>query len=438
MLELNIERLAYGGDAIAHLDDGRTVFVKGACPGDRVAAEITDDRDRFARARVIDVISPSASRVKPGCPYFGSCGGCAWQHVSIDAQLSAKRDIVVDALVRIGRLPHVEPLVRPTVAPSQPYGYRNKIELVCDPASRRLDLGFHRQGSDEVVPIDACPLLPKRAEKAPKALTGALRYLAGQSDLGLRRVSVRVASATRDLEIALWTEPGPFQRAAAAKLLSAAVPATSIVRVLAKGPQKERRVAGVEVLSGKGAWREQLNGMSFAISAPSFFQVNTPGAEALIGLVLDSLALDGTDRVVDLFAGAGTFTLPLAQVAGDVVAVESASSAVRDLRRNLEHAGVWADVVGGDAAREIVGLGRFDALVVDPPRAGLDAAVIAALGSAKPRVVTYVSCDPATLARDAARLVEVGYSLTDATPVDLFPQTYHVETVARFERGPGA
>lgn len=434
MLELNIERLAYGGDAIGHLEDGRTVFVRGGCPGDRVSVEIVEDRGRFVRARTIEVLEASASRVSPPCPYFGLCGGCTWQHISAEAQREAKRDAVVDALHRIGHLPDVEPRVTATVAPGPEYGYRNKIELVADPAARRLELGYHRAASDEVVPIDTCLLLPSRAAKAPRALSGALRYLAGESDLKLRRVSIRVATFTKDLEVAVWTEPGPFPRAAAAKLVASALPNSSLVRVLIKGSDKERRIAGVEVLSGKGAWRERLGGTTYTLSAPSFFQVNTRAAEDLVRLVLQAIDVDGTDRVLDLYAGAGTFTLPLADVAGEVVAVEAASSAVRDLRRNLENAAVWADVVGGDAAREIAALGRFDAVVVDPPRAGLDAAVIAALGAAKPRVIAYVSCDPATLARDAARLAEAGFTLTDATPVDLFPQTYHVETVARFER----
>ncbi len=434
MLEVNIERLAYGGDAVAHLDDGRTVFVRGACPGDRVAIEVVEDRGRFVRARLHDVIEPSSSRVTAPCPYFGLCGGCSWQHIAAEVQRSAKRDSVIDALQRIGHVAQAEKLVVPTVARGPEYGYRNKIELVADPAAHRLELGFHRAASDEIVPIESCALLAPRASKAPRALTGALRYLSGEADLELRRVSVRAAAVTKDLEVAVWTDPGPFPRAAAAKLLSSALPATSIVRVLMRGAEKERRIAGVEVLAGKGAWRERLAGTSFSVSAPSFFQVNTRGAEELVRLVLAEAAPDGTDRVLDLFAGVGTFTLPLARVAGEVVAVEAAGSAVRDLRRNLERASLWAEVVGGDAAREIAELGRFDVVVVDPPRAGLDARVVTALGATRPRTVTYVSCDPATLARDAARLEQCGYRLTRATPVDLFPQTYHVETVARFER----
>lgn len=435
IVRLVIERLAYGGDSIAHLDDGRTAFVAGGVPGDIVEAVITADKGRYVSARIADVAEPSPDRVAPPCPYFGSCGGCSWQHISADAQLKAKRDSVVDALTRIGGIADAEALVADTCASRNEYGYRNKVELVLDPSSARPVLGFHRAGSEDVIPVENCMLLPKKLRKAPRALGGALRYLAGESDLGLVRVGIRTASNTKDTEIALWTTPGAFPRAAAAKTLGQAVDATSIVRVLTKGPSRERRIAGVEVLAGKGFWRERLAGIDFALSAPSFFQVNTPGAENLISIVIDYLAPDGSDRVLDLYSGAGTFTLPLAQLAGEVVAVEASGPAVRDLRRNLESAQLWAEVIGGDAAREVSSAGRCELAVVDPPRSGLDAAVIDGLAkSVRPGVIAYVSCDPATLARDTARLREAGYTLTAATPVDLFPQTYHVETVARFER----
>lgn len=434
MTEINIESLAYGGDGVGHLSDGRAAFIRGTCPGDRVLAEITEDKGRFVRGRIREILSPSPDRVDPPCPYFGDCGGCVWQHVSESVQLAQKRSAVTEALRRIGGIEDADALTTASIAPGPQYGYRNKIEFLVDPSSTRPRLGFDRAHSEVHVPVDECLLLPKKARKAPKALGGALRYLAGEGDLGLHRVGVRCAAHGGDVEVALWASPGPFPRAAAAKMLCQAMSVTSLVRVLTKGPAQERRVSGVEVLSGRGNWREKLTGLTFAISAPSFFQVNTRGAEALVRLVIEALEPDGSDRVLDLYAGAGTFTLPLSELAGEVVAVESAGSAVRDLRRNLETNQTWAEVVGGDAAREIAGLGHFDLVVVDPPRAGLAGEVIAALTSNRPRAIAYVSCDPATLARDTKRLTEAGYRLTAATPVDLFPQSYHIETVARFER----
>jgi 23S rRNA (uracil1939-C5)-methyltransferase len=434
LITLTIESLAYGGDAIAHLEDGRAAFVRGAVPGDTVEAEVTEDRGRFVRAETVRVLDPSPDRVEPPCPYFGTCGGCSWQHVSYQAQLLAKRRMVVDALSRIGRVEGAEDLVAQPVPSQAEYGYRNKVEFVVDVSSGRPRLGFHRAGSEEFVQVEECLLLPEKYRRAPKALGGALRYIAGEQDLGLSRVALRVAANTRDVEVALWAAPGPFPRRPVATTLGQALRMTSLVRVLVKGPTKERKIAGIEVLSGKGAWRERLLGTTMTISAPSFFQVNTGAAESLVSLALDALRADGSDRVLDLFAGAGTFTLPLAEKAGEVVAVESASSAVRDLRRNLEDEGLWADVIGGDAGRELPSIGHVDLALVDPPRAGLQGEALAALVATNARRIAYVSCDPSTLARDAAGLAKHGYTLVRATPIDLFPQTYHVETLAAFKR----
>jgi 23S rRNA (uracil1939-C5)-methyltransferase len=437
VIEVHVESLAYGGDSVSHLPDGRAAFIPGGCPGDVVNIEIAEDHGRFVRGRLLEVVSASPDRVAAPCPYFGVCGGCSWQHVSAQAQLTAKRRAVVDALARIGKIEDAENLVADTVPSAKAYGYRNKIELVATAGADGLRLGYHKAGSDEVVPVDLCLLLPKALQKAPKALTGALRYLSGGQDLGIRRVALRAAANTRDLEIALWTTPGAFPRKAAATTLGQALKATSVVRVLTKGPEAERRVAGVEVLAGNGYWRERLGGRTMSVSAPSFFQVNTLAAEKLVELALDAIQPDGTDTVVDLYSGAGTFTLPLAEAAGDVVAVEAASSAVRDLFRNLEDAGLWAEVRGGDATRELADVGRVDALLVDPPRSGLGEGAIAAIPKTSARTIVYVSCDPATLARDAKALEGKGYVLEHATPVDLFPQTFHVETVAVFRRAGG-
>lgn len=435
MPKAQIESLAYGGDGVAHLDDGRAAFVAESCPGDVVLLEVTEDHGRFVRARIASVIEPSPDRVDAPCPYFGVCGGCTWQHVSAQAQSTAKRRAVVDALTRIGGIPDADERVRPLVESPDTYGYRNKIELVAGrDTAGRLELGFHKARSDEIVPVESCLLLPRAHAKAPKALAGALRYLSGSQDLGLRRVGLRVAHNTRDAEVALWTSPGPFPRKPAATTLGQALKTSSIVRVLAKGTDKERKVAGVEVLSGNGFWRERLLGNRMTISAPSFFQVNTAAAENLITLVMEAIAAEETDRVIDLYAGAGTFTLPLAEATADVIAVEAASSAVRDLRRNLEDAQVWVDVIGGDAARELAAIESADVILVDPPRAGLAPDMAASIAQTRARTVVYVSCDPATLARDAAALQSLGYDLDSATPVDLFPQTYHVESVATFRR----
>ncbi len=432
-MTLAIESLAYGGDAIARAEDGRTVFVSGGCPGDTVSAAVTAEHERYINARVTEVLTPSPERRTPPCPYFGECGGCQWQHVSHAAQAEAKRHAVADALNRIGHV--AEPLVAETVSGGQAYGYRNKIELTADSDARGgLVLGLAAARSQRIVAIDSCLLLPEKCRSFPKSLRGALRYLSRGGPLDLHRVAIRVAANTPSVEVALWAAPGPFPRATARHTLSSAVRFDSLTRVLVRGDVKSRDVSKVEVLSGHGYWREKMGDLEFRVSAPSFFQVNTKVAERMAALVVEELAPSGSDRVLDVYAGVGTFTLPLAQEAGELVAMESAGSCVRDLRRNLETAGVEADVSPGDAARLLPDAGSFDLAVVDPPRSGMAEEVAVALAACSPRRIVYVSCDPATLARDVSRLRALGYTFVRATPIDLFPQTYHVETVAVFDR----
>jgi len=432
-MTLSVTSLAYGGDSVAKAPDGRTVFVTGACPGDTVAAEVTADHERFLRARVVEILDPSPERRKPPCPYFGECGGCQWQHVAHGAQVTAKGAAVADALSRIGGV--AAPDVRDVLTGGHAYGYRNKVEFtVGEDARGGLVLGLSAAGTQRLVPIASCMLLPEKRRAYPKALAGALRFLSRGGSLGLTRVAVRCASRTGDVEVDLWAHPGPFQRAAAVKTLSSAVRFETLTRVLARGDVKARDVSNVEVLAGQGYLRERMNDFEYRISAPSFFQVNTPVAEAMTRLVLEELAPDGSDRVLDVFAGVGTFTLPLAELAGDVVALESYGPAVRDLRRNIEYAGSEVDMAPGDAARTLPEVGAADLAVLDPPRAGLSEDVADALAACGPRRIVYVSCDPATLARDVARFRDLGYSFVRATPVDLFPQTYHTETVAVLDR----
>lgn len=442
MVRLTIERMTYGADALAHTDEGKTVFVSGAVVGDVVQARVVRDEKTFARAVTESVLEPSPSRVAPACPYTGICGGCPWASLSASAQLEAKRANVVDALVRIGHMDQerVEELVESCEVPSKPWGYRNKVELAFERRGNRAIVGMHAMAGSskekpQVIKVDACPLLSSHHKKLVKATSGALGYLAGSHGITLDRVGIRASARTKDVEIALWTAPGSFPRAQAAKVLMDATKATSIVRVLSKGPTKARKVTGTEVLKGKGFWRERLGNNIMMLSAPSFFQVNTAGAERLVNLVLDGLEPTEDDESMDLYCGAGTFTLPLAERCAWVSAVESYGPAVRDLRRNLEATGLGnAEPIGGDAGREFPD-GEADIIVVDPPRAGLAPDVVEKLSAQPARAIAYVSCDPATLARDLERFAKAGtFAPVRITPVDLFPQTFHVETVTILKR----
>ena len=393
-------------------------------------------KDRYIRGQIARLVHNGAKRVEPACPLAadGSCAGCTWAQVGYETQLLWKRQALVDALERIAGFDGMRTaqVVHPIVASPCEWGYRNKVEFSCgtDAAGKRT-LGMHgRDGAFH--PVQRCLLAPKRFQSVPKALSGALRYVLGDAFSTVERVGLRVAHGTSDVELAIWTPPGRFPRQMAAQVVKDALgtKGASVVRVLVKGPAKQRKTSGVEVLAGRGFWQERLDGRLLKLSAPSFFQVNTKGAETLVKLVRAGLEPDGTDVVADLYCGAGTFTLPLARDALLVHAVEMEGSSVRDLRRNLHDNGLKAHVVGGDVARELGSLGHLDKAVVDPPRTGLDASVVNALAASRAERIAYVSCNPSTLARDVRRFETLGYRLMEATPVDLFPQTYHVETVA--------
>lgn len=435
---VHIDALSYGPAAIGRTADGKAVFVEGAAPGDTVVVDITREKKSFCEGRLVQVAQPGATRAAKPLPPELLRSVAPWGHLSYEAQLTAKRANLTGALTRIGKLDaaRVEQIVDDAVPSPQQLGYRNKIELGCRrDAAGHLEVGFHREKSHELERIDRMPLADKAIERAPKALRGALRFVEGSGDLGLFRIGVRSSKRTRDVEVALWTEPGPFPRSLAVKVLNDALHPTSIVRVIADAG-KSRRVKRVEALHGKGCWEERLAGCRYKVSAPSFFQVNTPQAETLVQLVLEGLDVQRGDFVADLYSGVGTFSVPLAKAGADVVAVESSGPAVRDLRRNADLNQVTIECLGGDAARELPDLGELDALVVDPPRAGLAASVPHDIAAARPARVAYVSCDPSTFARDIARFAQEGYELVRAVPVDLFPQSYHAETVGFLERRP--
>ena len=441
---ITIERMGYGAEAVGHLSSGKTVFVEGAAPGDAVQVELFEEKASFARGRIAKLEEAGECRVQPKWAEPAAAGSAPWQHISYDAQLAAKRDNVVAALSRTGGFGEAaSELVKPCLPSKRQWGYRNKVELGAQwNAAGAFNLGFHEEGSPNVVQAASCPLAHDSIAKAPKALRGALRYLQGSEDLGIFRVGVRTSVRTRETEIALWTKPSGFPRAAAAKMLKSCLRTTSVVRVIAD-PGKARKIKGLEVLDGKGHWEEQLGAARYIASAPSFFQVNTAQAEKLVNCAIEALGgtvgeegpegLDGM-LVADLYAGCGTFGVAMGQAGADVIAVESAGSSVRDLRRNAEANYVDIDVIGGDAARELPELGGLDALVVDPPRAGLADGVPADIAAARPTRVVYISCNPATWARDVRRFEQVGYRLESVQPVDLFPQTYHVEVASCFVR----
>jgi 23S rRNA (uracil1939-C5)-methyltransferase len=393
-LELTTSGVAAGGEMVARDEGGRVVFVTGALPGERVRVSVTDERARFARGHVVEVIDAAPERTAPPCPHVErGCGGCLWQHATPAAQRAMKARIVTDALERIGRI--AEPLVDPG-APLSAVGYRTTVRLA---ATGGGGFGFRRHHDHRVVGIDSCLVAHPLVEEV----------LAGSRLGRAREVTIRVGART-------------------GQRLVVADPSARGVVV----PGGVRLVGTDQLRSGRRAWfQEEVAGRSWRISALSFFQVRPDGAEALVATTREALgdALVEGAHLFDAYCGVGLFAGALAT--GPVTAVELSASAVADARANL--ADLDARVHRADVANWQPG--PADVAVADPARAGLGAGGVGTLRATGARRIALVSCDPASLGRDAGLLAGAGYRHVSSTLVDLFPHTPHVEVVSRFDRG---
>lgn len=396
-VELELDGVTHDGEGVGRFvpeegearGRGKAVFVPGGIPGERVRVRIVDDRRSWARAELVEILEPSDDRVDPPCPYAPGpgrpdprCGGCQLQHVTIGRQREMKERIVREQLERLGKLD--DPPVAALRAPGLPFGYRNHIQLHRDPEGR---LGFHAAGTHDVVPIDHCPISDDRID---------------------------------DLLAGLDEEPGGPD-----PVVVRAHPETGTEAVMAGGDGRDRELAA------------KVGRFTYRFDASCFFQVNTAGAELLVEETLE--AADGTSDLTgqvvwDLFAGVGLFAIPLAAAGATVTAVESHRSAAGWAGFNAETTGVALEVVHEDARSFTTRApGPVpDVVVVDPPRAGAGQELVARLAALDVPRIVYVACDVPALARDTQVLTNAGYELVLAVPVDMFPQTYHLEVVATF------
>lgn len=411
-LTLDVERLTYGGDALAR-HEGLVVFVPYAAPGDRIVAEVTERRPRFLRAAMTDLLGAGADRVPPSCPVFGTCGGCQWQHVATAAQRDAKTSIVADQLARLGGLRDV--VVLPTLGADE-WRYRARISLAL--ADGRV--GYRRARSHALVEVDDCPI-------AAAPLTAHLA-VAGRWAAALRSAPERITIAAAPDGVVLVAStrvrPGDVDRAGSEALVANEPGVRGIV--LAGG--------GTRVVVGDAMVRVVPEpGLSLEVPADVFAQVHPAANLALVATVLSFADPTPGMRALDLYCGAGNFALPLARRGVIVHGVEQSGIAVDAARANAARLGLDATFTTGDvdAALGTLVAAPVDLVVLDPPRAGA-AGPLHRIAEMRASRIVYVSCDPATLARDARSLASLGYRLARAQPVDVFPQTYHIETVAEF------
>jgi 23S rRNA (uracil1939-C5)-methyltransferase len=389
--EINVEKLVYGGDGLGRLA-GRAVFAPFVLPGERVRLRPIAEKPGLVEAELLEVLEPAPERVAPPCPYFARCGGCHYQQAPYELQVSLKRGILEDQLRRIGK---IQPPAQITVVAGQPWGYRNRVQLHIT----GRDLGYREAQSRKLCPIEMCPIASPAINRAITELRAMLR-------------DPRWPRFVRSLE--LFTDETQMQ-----------------LNILETEQPVARRFFAwcAERIPGMlpGALDYAAAGYSWRVSGGSFFQVN----RFLIGALIDIALADFTgSQAVDLYAGAGLFSLPLAKRFASVAAVEAGSRAAADLRFNAERAGAAVDVARRDAQAFLEALDTApDFVLVDPPRAGIGKGMVERLSQLRPARLTMVSCDASTLARDLAGLLAGGYQIESMALVDLFPQTYHFETV---------
>jgi len=469
-LDLAITGLNSSGNGVGRHGEQLVVFVPLACPGDEIRAEVTELRRDFAVARILEIRRPSEHRVRAVCPVFGTCGGCQLQHIDYQHQLVLKTNLVREALVRIGKLE--SPVVLPCRGMEHPWGYRAKGQFPIGERRGRLVAGFYAQGSHRLVPIESCPVQhPTNNRLMADAVATAGKYgiTAYNERTGeglLRHVLTKVAADTGQAMVAFVTNARAFaHEQEIARELSVRLPALASV-VQNVNLERTNRILGqvTRTLYGEPAIEDRMGGLRFRVSAESFVQTNPEQAKVTYDQVLAYAQVDATKDAVDAYCGIGTITLMLARKARHVYGIENVAAAVGDARQNAKLNRLDnVEFVLADAEKglpELIRRGvRPNVLVLDPPRKGVDHQVVRAALEMAPDRIVYVSCEPSTMARDLGKLAAgvggggvgeevqredgggaiggglgVRYRLVEAQPVDMFPHTAHVETVALLER----
>lgn len=403
-MECTINGISYDGAGVARVN-GRVVFVPFAIPGETVDIDIISEKKRYSIGRLINVLESSPDRVEPACPHYYECGGCSYQHINYSVQLKYKRQVVVDNITRIGK---ITAQVNDTMGMDQPWRYRNKVTWHI----KNGELGYYAENTNELVPIKTCPLITEPLEEVSNVLAGQLSKMNNKSngEVVIRQSSVNddIMMVFRKLEIT-----------------------PSLLNLLKEYCSSIYNIEDnrFELLYGDHFLEEKINNLKFRLSPGSFFQVNHKQTLILIAKVLEYLDLKGNEDILDAYCGIGSISLPLAKACGHVTGVESFAAAIEDARlnarlNNLEN----CEFLSGPCEKILPRLNiEFDAVVLDPPRAGCKKEVISSITHTTPSRIVYVSCNPATLARDLAAFAEQGYVVREVQPVDMFPWTRHVE-----------
>ncbi|MBR3497462.1 MAG: 23S rRNA (uracil(1939)-C(5))-methyltransferase RlmD [Selenomonadaceae bacterium] len=440
---IKIHGLGSSGEGVGKLD-GLAIFVEGALPDEEVLVEIEARKKNYAVGRLVEVIKKSSARVEPFCPLYKNCGGCQLQHMNYPAQLKWKRQQVVDAIERIGKLGGVK--IFDTLGMENPLRYRNKMQFPVSRGNDELLVGCYARGSHKIIDTNACLIQNELNDK----ILNAVRRVAKKFNLPpydedthrgfLRHVMGRVGCGGEFMVVLVTaTKNFPDEKNFVRALVKELPEVTSIQQNVQTFHNNVILGRDTKILYGKPTIHDKIGDLRFNISARSFFQVNTAQAEVLYKTALDFAELHGRETVIDAYCGTGTISLFLARKARKVIGVEVVSSAIADAKKNSRENKIRnAEFFVGDAVKilpKLFSAGVFaEVVVVDPPRAGCDKKVLETFAAMQPEKIIYVSCNPATLARDLKILGDFGWRTKKIQPVDMFPFTSHVECVAQLIR----
>lgn len=436
--------LGHSGEGVGRFQDF-TIFVPQALPGEVVEVQVSEVKKNYAKAKLTGVKQASAERVEPLCSVYQSCGGCQLQHLSYAGQLNAKRQQVVDAVTRIGKLADV--VVHPTMGAANPWYYRNKMQFPVGKAGGKVAVGCYSQGTHAIINTENCCI----QHAVNNTIADQVRRIVTEFNIPtydertgegvIRHVMGRVGTATGEVMVALVTavDKLPNQEKVIAALRQAIPGLTSIVQNV--NPRRGNIIMGetTRTIWGKDTITDKLGDLTFHISARSFFQVNTEQTVLLYGKAVEYAGLTGQEMVIDAYCGTGTITLFLAGQAAKVYGIEIVKPAIADAWQNAQTNKIEnVEFIAGDAVEVMPELYRSgvrpEVIVVDPPRAGCEPKVLETFVKMKPERIVYVSCNPASLARDLAILAEQGYQTVEIQPVDMFPHTHHVECCVWLKR----
>jgi len=441
---VEITSLGHSGEGVAKYQ-GFTIFVPYALPGETVEVKITEVKKSYAKATLKTVTAASAARTIPRCPIYYQCGGCQLQHVDYQNQLQLKRQTVVDAVTRIGKI--TDAVIHPTIGATDPWYYRNKMQFPIGMANGKVAVGCFAQGTHDIINTEHCFIQQEAnnliAQTVQQVVTelGIPTYDESAGRGTMRHVIGRVGIATDEVMVVLVTATADLPKQDhIIEILRKKIP--NIVSVIQNINDKQTNVIlgnKTKTLWGRDTITDKLGDFTFHISARSFFQVNTKQAAVLYNKAVEYAGLSGQETVIDAYCGTGTITLFLAAKAAKVYGIEIVEPAIRDAKRNAELNQVDnVEFTVGDAVDimpQMFKQGiRPQTIVVDPPRAGCAQPVLETFAAMEPDRIVYVSCNPASLARDLAILEELGYVTKEIQPVDMFAHTYHVECVVKLQR----